>query len=41
MESNNGRAFGVTRDGEIVWQWYDPKIRDGKRKTVYRMIRVY
>ena len=39
MESNNGRAFEVTADGEIVWQWYNPKIKDGKRKTVYRMIR--
>lgn len=40
-ESNNGRAFEVTQEGEIVWEWYHPSITDeGKRKTFYRMRRL-
>jgi len=40
-ESNQGRVFEVTKEGEIVWEWYNPKItEDGKRNTLYRMRRV-
>ena len=40
-ESNKGRVFEVTKEGEIVWEWYSPGItEDGKRKTLYRMKRV-
>lgn len=40
MESNNGRAFEVTREGDIVWEWYNPTInKQGQRAIVYRMIR--
>jgi len=40
-ESNKGRVFEVTKDGEIVWEWFNPKItEDGKRNTLYRMRRV-
>jgi len=38
-ESNDGRAFEVTRDGEIVWEWFNPITDDGHRVQVYRMIR--
>lgn len=38
-ESNDGRAFEVTRDGETVWEWFNPIMRDDRRAQVYRMIR--
>lgn len=38
-ESNDGRAFEVTRDGEIVWEWFNPIIDDDRRVQVYRLIR--
>lgn len=35
-----GRAFGVTKEGEIVWEWFNPEFNEeGKRGTIYRMIR--
>jgi hypothetical protein len=39
-ESETGRAFEVTRAGEIVWEFWNPEIADGKRKRVYRFRRV-
>jgi len=39
-ESKNGRAFEVTRDKEIVWEFYNPEIKKGKRKIIYRMMRI-
>jgi hypothetical protein len=39
-ESENGRVFEVTRDGEIVWEFFNPEIRDEKRQLIYRMMRV-
>ena len=40
-ESNKGRVFEVTKEGEIVWEWFNPDItEDGKRNTLYRMKRV-
>ncbi len=38
-ESDTGRAFEVTRDGEIVWEWYNPLFSEGNRSIVYRMKR--
>lgn len=40
LESNKGRAFEVTKEGEIVWEWFNPTIEDGHRETLYRMIRL-
>ena len=39
-ESDKGKAFEVTRDGETVWEWFNPVIRDGRRAQVYRMMRL-
>ncbi|MGH0028851.1 MAG: aryl-sulfate sulfotransferase [Myxococcota bacterium] len=36
-ESNEGRAFEVTRDGEIVWEYYNPRFIDGHRAAIIRM----
>jgi hypothetical protein len=38
-ESDKGRAFEVTPEGEIVWIWLNPETVGSVRKTVYRMIR--
>ncbi|MBN1224669.1 MAG: aryl-sulfate sulfotransferase [Candidatus Aminicenantes bacterium] len=40
-DSMNGRAFEVTKEGEIVWEWYKPQFKKGtsRRAVVYRMIR--
>jgi hypothetical protein len=37
-ESDNGRAFEVTRTGEMVWEWFNPSLRRGHREVVYRML---
>jgi len=40
-ESTKGHIFEVTRDGEIVWEFYNPKFnKEGKRKTIYRFLRL-
>jgi len=39
-ESNKGRAFEVTMDGEMVWKWLSPMVGKQSRATVYRMTRV-
>ena len=41
-ESTKGRAFEVTRGGEIVWDFWNPDFRaqDGLRRTIYRMRRM-
>jgi hypothetical protein len=38
-ESDTGRVFEVTRNGKIVWEWYNPLFSDEKRAIVYRMKR--
>jgi outer membrane protein assembly factor BamB len=38
-ESNRGRAFEVTRQGEIVWEYRAPR-SGGGRRAIYRMMRV-
>lgn len=40
-ESTKGRAFEVTRSGEIVWDFWNPdRTAEGKRHQIYRMIRL-
>lgn len=39
-EGMRGRAFEVTRDGEIVWEWLNPQRKDDHRLAIYRMIRL-
>jgi hypothetical protein len=39
-EGDKGRAFEVTQQGEIVWQWLNPMTRDGRRVQIYRMMRL-
>lgn len=40
-ESANGYVFEITKEGKIVWEFYNPiKDKNGKRKTIYRMIRI-
>ncbi len=40
VHSSVGRAFEVTPQSRIVWEWFNPVISDGKRERVYRMIRL-
>jgi len=39
-ESERGRAFEITPTGEVVWEFYNPEIVDGRRRLIYRMTRV-
>ncbi len=39
-EGDRGRTFEVTPGGEIVWEWRNPSMAEGRRETVYRMIRL-
>ena len=39
-EGAPGRVFEVTRDGEVVWEWLNPLVRDDHRGSVYRMSRI-
>lgn len=39
-ESERGRAFEVTPDGVIVWEFWAPDVADGRRKRIYRMQRL-
>jgi hypothetical protein len=39
-ESNKGYVFEVTKDGEIVWEFWNPDFDEqGRRTTIYRMTR--
>jgi hypothetical protein len=38
-ESNDGRVFEITSDGEIVWEWYNPQLAGERRVQIYRMLR--
>jgi hypothetical protein len=39
-DSDNGRAFEVTADGEIVWDWLCPhEVAPGRRAAIVRIIR--
>jgi hypothetical protein len=39
-DSESGRAFEVTRAGEIVFEFANPHIFEDKRAAIYRMTRV-
>jgi hypothetical protein len=39
-DADNGRAFEVTRDGEIVWEWLNPATKSNHRVQIYRMMRL-
>jgi hypothetical protein len=38
-DADNGRVIEVTMDGEIVWEWLNPELKEGHRAQLYRMIR--
>lgn len=39
-DSENGRAFEITKTGKIIWEWYNPKTdAEGRRQSIYRIIR--
>jgi hypothetical protein len=40
-EGDKGRAFEVTKEKEIVWEWLNPSItKGGRRERVYRFMRL-
>ncbi len=39
-ESKKGRALEVTRNGDIVWEYLNPDVEDGRRGAVYRFARI-
>lgn len=42
-ESDTGRAFEVTREGEVVWEFHNPNVRgsgeEAEREVIYRLDR--
>jgi hypothetical protein len=39
-ESDTGRVFEITRDGKLVWEWYNPLFSNEGRLIVYKMKRL-
>jgi hypothetical protein len=40
-DSVKGRVFEITKNGEMVWEFHNPKkYKNGKRATIYRMMRI-
>lgn len=41
-ESDKGHVFEITKEGKIVWQFYNPsvKMESKERETIYRMMRI-
>jgi len=40
-ESTQGRVFQVTKDGKIVWEFYNPlRFTNGNRVTIYQMMQM-
>jgi hypothetical protein len=40
-ETSGGRVFEITRDGRVVWDFYNPdKQADGRRASIYRLTRI-
>jgi outer membrane protein assembly factor BamB len=35
-ESDRGHVFEITRSGDVVWDFWNPRFARGKRQTVYR-----
>ena len=40
-DSEKGRAFELDPSGKLVWEFWHPEIRNGKRSTIYRFLRYY
>ncbi len=38
-ESDKGHALEVTREGEVVWEFWNPDVRGTRRATIYRLNR--
>jgi hypothetical protein len=38
-ESDSGHALEVTREGEMVWEFWNPDVRGSRRATIYRLNR--
>lgn len=38
-ESEKGHVVEVTREGEIVWEFWNPELKDNRRKRIYRFMR--
>jgi len=39
-ESDKGHVFEITPEGEIVWEFLNPEIKNGRRKQIYRFMRI-
>ncbi len=39
-ESERGRAFEVTPEGEIVWEFWNPELVGSARRRIYRIMRL-
>ena len=39
-ESARGHVFEVDPKGKIVWDFWNPEMKDGRRKTIYRFLRI-
>jgi hypothetical protein len=39
-DGNGGRAFEVSLNGEILWEWLNPNMEKGRREQVYRVTRI-
>jgi hypothetical protein len=39
VESAKGHVFEVTREGETVWDFWIPEVKNAQRETIYRMNR--
>jgi hypothetical protein len=39
-EGDRGHCLEITREGETVWEWFNPEMRGKHREQVYRMIRI-
>jgi len=38
-ESEKGHVIEVTEQGEIVWEFWNPELKDNRRKRIYRFMR--
>jgi hypothetical protein len=41
-ESDKGHVFEITKDGKVVWEFFNPEVleEEKKRATIYRMMRI-
>jgi hypothetical protein len=40
-DGNGGRAFEVDAAGEIVWEWFNPDVKNGRRERIYRITKLF